>query len=155
MIRASFIEYEGAAPQPVTLHIMSGMVWIKTGDVIERRVALSDLKIAPLRGTSQKLTLPDGSWCDIPDQPAITELIEEVKGDTVRLAPAEREPVLQRLAGALFTFVLLLVAAAVAVWSWGVPHAAQTLAAQMPAAQRAALGQRVLASLDADGTLTP
>ena len=154
-MRASFFEEPGAVAQPVTLQVMAGMLWIKSGEVIQRRAALTDLKIGNLRPGARKLTLPDGSWCEVAEQPGLTEILEQLQGDTVLLTPRPKASLAQNLAGALVTGLFVLAAAAVAAFVWGVPRIAGRMAQEMPAAARVEISQRIVAALDADGTLAP
>ena len=155
VINASFFEQAGATAQPVTLQVMAGMLWIKTGEVIERRAALTDLKVATIRGSGRKLTLPDGTWCELSAQPGLVHFLEQLQGRPDRPVRRNNGPSLQALKGALVTALLVLAAAAVAMMAWGLPHLAARIAADTPAPLRAQISQRILAALDADGTLTP
>lgn len=119
------------------------------GERVSQRYALEQLRVSPrVAGSDRFVALPGGGQFQCPDQPALDRLPQEVRSEGPVAWLEQRWPV----AAACVALVASLVAAG---YLYGLPAAAERVAAQIPIETERALGEEVLAWLDTNSWLDP
>jgi Zn-dependent protease with chaperone function len=148
MIAAHFFDGYSARLQPVGLDVRAGHLHIDAPG-FERSYPLSTVVLAePFDAAPLVLRLGDAS-CEVPYGPGREALLAALG---YRKSAVERWQA--RWPAALLALVLL-VALIGAGFVWGVPAAAEFIAARLPATVDTKLGQAALAGMEAQGMLAP
>jgi predicted Zn-dependent protease len=143
MITANYFDGQNARLHPVELeHGASGLRLV--GDSISRQYALSELTLAePFARAPTVLYFADGARCEVPD-PDAGRALADVLG--YRKSPVARWQ--QHWYAALVALVLLI-ATGFAVVTWGLPAAAEKIAAAIPPSLDKRLGETAARGLEA------
>jgi Zn-dependent protease with chaperone function len=148
MIAAQFFDGHSARLQPVGLDVRAGHLHVDaTG--FERSYPLSDVVLAePFDQAPLVLRLGDAT-CEVPCGPERQALLAALGYSKSRVERWQA-----RWPAALLALVLLLALLASGFF-WGVPAAAERIAAHLPPSVDMKLGQAALAGLEAQGMLAP
>jgi Zn-dependent protease with chaperone function len=148
MIAAQFFDGHSARLQPVGLDVRAGHLHLDAPG-LERSYPLSAVVLAePFDNAPLMLRLGDAS-CEVPYGPGRQALLAALgyrKGGVERWQA--RWP-------AVLVALVLLLALLGAGFVWGVPAAAERIAAHLPASVDTTLGQAALAGLEAQDMVTP
>jgi Zn-dependent protease with chaperone function len=148
MVSAHFFDGHDARLQPVALDVRAGRLHVEAPE-FERTFALADVVLAePFARAPLMLRLGDAS-CEVPYGPERDALLAALG---YRKSAVERWQA--RWPAALLALGLLL-ALLGAGYVWGVPAAADVVAARLPASVDAKLGEVALAGMEAQGMLAP
>lgn len=148
MIAAHFFDGHDARLQPVGLDVRDGHLHVDAPG-FERSYPLADVALAePFDQAPLMLRLGDAT-CEVPYGPGRQALLAALG---YRKSAVERWQA--RWPAALAALVLLL-ALLGAGFVWGVPAAAEFIAARLPASVDTKLGHAALAGLEAQGMLAP
>lgn len=149
MIAANYFDGRSARLHPVELAPGAAGIAV-AGDGIARLYATAEATLAePFAHAPAALYFADGARCEVAD-----------RDGAARLAQAlgyRKSPVVlwqQRWPAVLLALVLLVAALAAAV-VWGVPAAAEKIAAALPPSVDSTLGQSALRALEKQGVLAP
>ncbi|WP_413674026.1 M48 family metallopeptidase [Massilia cellulosiltytica] len=148
MIAAHFFDGHDARLQPVGLDVRDGHLHVDASG-FERSFPLADVALAePFEQAPLVLRLGDAT-CEVPYGPGRQALLAALG---YRKSAVERWQA--RWPAALAALVLLLALLGTG-FVWGVPAAAEFVAARLPASVDTKLGQAALAGLEAQGMLAP
>jgi len=147
---ARFFDGRSARCHEVCLHLGAGAVALE--GAVERRYALAEARVAePFAGTPTVLYFADGARCEVEVQAG-----DDDTGRQLRAALGYRPSRAERIAAhtwAALVALVLLVALILATTFWGIPAAAQRIAAELPPSVDRSLGASAVKALRASGTL--
>jgi len=140
---AAYFDGRSSVRHVVTLAVVRPGVLRVSGAGIEREELLSRLEISEAMGSApRRLTFPDGAVCEVAQQPGL---------DALLAAAGHGEPLVARIQArwrwALVSAVALLALLA-GGYRWGLPWAAERIAARMPDAVVASVSQQTLQALE-------
>ncbi|WP_426110039.1 M48 family metallopeptidase [Massilia sp. PWRC2] len=143
MHNAQYFDGRSARLFPVALSCADGQLHIE-GSGISWHGRLDQVRLAePFLQAPAIVYLPNGGRCEVGDgatRAALTDAIGQRPSLVMRW---------QRHWYAALAALLLLLAVGAAIWSYGVPAAAEAIAARIPASMDQSLGQSALKQLDA------
>ena len=148
MIAAHFFDGHDARLQPVDLDVRAGHLHVAAPG-FARSYPLADVALAEPFGQAPLMLRLGDATCEVPFGPGRQALLAALG---YRKSAVERWQA--RWPAALCALVLLLVLL-VAGFIWGVPAAADFIAARLPASVDTKLGRAALAGLEAQGMLAP
>jgi Zn-dependent protease with chaperone function len=141
-ISARYFDGASSRPHAVQITVDRGVATI-IGDGIERHVALDRLRVSePLASVPRMITLPDQSFCEVADQPALAALLA---------ATGYRDSLLVRVqrhwrgvaAAAALLLALLYIA-----YRWVIPWGAEQVALRIPLEWEARVGREAIKVLE-------
>lgn len=149
MVSARFFDGRSARGRDVVLHAGAGTLTLDgAADDLALAYAFAGTRVAePFAGTPTVLYFADGARCEVAGAEA---------GRLLRAALGYRPALAERLAAhtwAALLALVLLVALLLATTFWGIPAAAQRLAAELPPSVDRSLGASAVQALRASGTL--
>ncbi len=142
MLAAIYYDGKTARRHEVRIALADGLLQVQ-GDGIERAEPLSAVSISERLGQAPRLlSFGDGAHCEVRDHVALEA---ELAAAGHRQGLVER---VQRSWRTALLSVLLCALAAVAAYRWGIPLAAEVIAARMPPAVSDQLSDSTLQALD-------
>lgn len=145
MVEARYFDGRSSRPRTVLLDWQDGLLTLRdtAENTILRQHLLQDVEVAEELGHGPRLLrLPEGGLCEIGDRTNLAALLERAGHRESMVSRGQRN-----LKLALFAAVALIVIAA-AGYRWGVPLAADAVAARLPAGLAEKTGQETLELLD-------
>lgn len=136
--------FDGASarPQPVRLTAQAGGIDLVHDDGRRERFLPGDLRWNEPLGPVRRVDLPDGRFCELPRGAGLAALLDAI---------GHRESALtgwHRSASRAAVALILILAAAISAYRWGLPAVAHGMAALVPAEALPVIDRQVLASLD-------
>ena len=148
MIAAHFFDGHSARLQPVGLDVRAGHLHVDAPDFSRSYPLSAVVMTEPFERAPLVLRLGDAS-CEVPYGPERTAMLAALGYSKSRVERWQAN-----WPAALGSLVLLLALLA-AVFFWGLPAAAERIAAHLPASVDKRLGQAALAGLEARGLVAP
>jgi Zn-dependent protease with chaperone function len=148
MIAAQFFDGHSARLQPVGLDVRAGHLYVEAPDFSRNYPLSAVVMTEPFEQAPLVLRLGDAS-CEVPYGPGRQAMLDALGYSKSRV---ERW---QANWPAAFVALVLLLALLAAGFFWGLPAAAERIAAHLPASVDKKLGETALAGLEARGFVTP
>lgn len=146
MTNAIYFDGRSAWPHPVGIHALDGNIVL--GGAVARRYRLDQTRMAePFENAPTVLYFPDGARCEVSEPDARAQLAEALGYRASRVVRLQGH-----VAGVLASLVLLVLLIG-AVTFWGIPAAAERIAAALPQEVDRTLGASGLAALEKQGLL--
>jgi Zn-dependent protease with chaperone function len=142
----TYYDGHGSRAHAVELECVDGTTLTVTGVGIERHVALATLSLSPRLGrTPRTLAFPDGAHISLADDPALDALFPQ-RSRMHALADA-----LERRWPVALAASVIVIAATIALFVWGMPWAAARIADRLPPSVEESIGKQTLTLLDSYG----
>lgn len=128
-LRATYYDGRSAHAHAVQLHALPGQVWLVGDGGVDRRESLEDVRVSERLGSAPRLIhFRDGAHLEIRDHAAMAEWLDAVGYRERSVDLAQRSWMVALIA------ILGVLCAGYAGYRWGLPTAADAVAARMPPA---------------------
>lgn len=143
MVEARYFDGRSSRPRAVLLDWQGGALMLNDGEETLRRHPLQEVDVTEQLGDGPRLLrLPGGGVCEVDDRDGLASLLQAGGYRDGLVARGQRSLLLAVLA------IVALVAIAAAGYQWGVPIAADLVAARVPEELVARSGEETLELLD-------
>ena len=141
-VAGSYYDGSSSRSHPVRISVHDGQCTV-VGNNIRKSFPFDRIVVSePLEGAPRLLRFPDGSSCEVPESPALAGLLAR---------SGHRESLVVRMQKTwrwVAVSAIVLVMALAAAYQWGLPLAAEKLAAKLPERALTLISEQAMANLD-------